>query len=156
MKSDLWVGLIALVFAGIYYYLASAIPRSLLSDAVGADGLPKVYALALGLLAILLMVRSRTAPAGPDADADVKDLGQHLRALGLLALGVGYLLLINVAGYLFTIFLLIAAVALYCGAKLDLKLLSVSAGGGAGFWLIFVKMFNIPLPPGTLWQWLTG
>lgn len=156
MKTDLAVGLLALAFAGAYYYLTSDIPRSLLSDNVGADGLPKLYAWTLGLLGILLVWKSvavwARAPE-PAGDAGASAL-QHIRALGLLVLGAAYLLLIGNLGYLLTIFLLLAAVALYCGAALDVKLASVSAAGAIVFWSVFVQLFDMPLPSGALWQWL--
>ncbi len=53
MKNGLAAGLLALALAGIYYYAAIDIPRSFLSDNVGADGLPKAYALALTLLGLI-------------------------------------------------------------------------------------------------------
>ncbi|HLQ25656.1 MAG TPA: tripartite tricarboxylate transporter TctB family protein [Acidiferrobacterales bacterium] len=161
MKNDLIVGLLALAFAGIYYYLANDIPRSLLADGVGADGLPKLYAVALGLLSALLILRSLASQAVPTEPVAPEDSGaispwRQFRPLGLAGLGAGYLLLISSLGYLVTIFLLIIAVAVYSGGKMDFKLIFISAGGGILLWLVFVKMFSIPLPSGTLWQWLTG
>src|SRR5712692_2664613 len=147
MKNDLTVGLLALALAGIYYYLANDIPRSLLADGVGADGLPKTYAIALGLLSILLIVQSlaspavATEPAAP-TDSDAISLLRRFRPLGLAGLGAGYLLLISSVGYLLTIFLLIIAVAVYSGAKMDFKLVCISAGGGIFLWVVFVKMFR--------------
>lgn len=156
MKNDLAVGLLALGFAGLYYYLASDIPRSLLSDEVGAQGLPNLYALTLGLLGLLLIGKSLAAWAqAPEPGGDTgAGPWQHARALSLLILGAGYLLLIGSLGYPLTIFLLIAAVALYCGAAFDVKLLLVSAAGAVVFWLVFVLLFDMPLPVGTAWQWL--
>ena len=161
MNNDRTVGVLALAFAGIYYYFANGISRSLLSDQVGADGLPKLYAITLGLLSILLIVRSLASKAVPIEPVAPEDAGaisrlRRFRPLGLAGLGAGYLLLISSAGYLLTIFLLIIAVAVYSGGKMDFKLVFISAGGGILLWLVFVKMFSIPLPSGTLWQWLTG
>jgi len=158
MNTERIVGLTALAFAGIYYYFASEIPRSLLADSVGADGLPKAYAVALGLLALTLVARSLKAPAGVDAEPEAPSttLRQHLRAFGLLGLGAGYLLLVASAGYVLTMTLLIGAMALYCGAALDWRLFVISGVGGGLFWFVFVKMFEIPLPSGTWWRWFTG
>ena len=158
MSTERRVGLTALAFAGIYYYFASEIPRSLLADSVGAHGLPKAYAVSLALLALTLIARSLKAPAGanPEPDTDTATWGGHLRAFGLLALGAGYLLLVASAGYLLTMSLLIGAMALYCGATLDWRLFVISVVGGGLFWLVFVKMFEIPLPPGTWWRWFAG
>ncbi len=159
MKNSLAVGLLAWATAGIYYYATTDIPRSLLSDNVGADGLPKVYAVALALLGVVSLAhwfRARASASPLDVDSDAAPLLQHVRVLGLLLLGVVYLVLVAGLGYPLTIFLFIATVALYCGAKLDVKLLLISAGGGVVFWLVFVKAFGLPLPTGGLWHWLAG
>lgn len=157
MNNDRAVGLLALAIAAIYYYFASDIPRSLLSDEVGAVGLPKLYAVALSLLGIFLVWSSFAVPAGPapEGEPGANPL-QHVRAVGLLLLGAAYLLLISSLGYLLTISLLIAAVALYCGAAFGARVLLISAAGGMVFWLVFVKMFSMPLPAGALWRWLAG
>lgn len=159
MKNSLAVGLLALAVAGIYYYATLDIPRSLLSDNVGADGLPKAYAAALALLGVVSLAQWFAARASASAsalDPDAAPVLQHVRALGLLLLGVVYLVLVAGLGYALSIFLFIAAVALYCGAKRDVKLLLTSAGGGLVFWLVFVKAFDLPLPTGSVWRWVTG
>lgn len=159
MKNSLAVGLLALALAGIYYYAALDIPRSLLSDNVGADGLPQVYAVALALLGAISLAQGFTARARAslaDAEAGATSPWQHARALGLLLLGVVYLVLVGNLGYTLTICLFIAAVAAYSGARLDAKLLVTSVLGGIVFWLVFVKAFGLPLPAGSLWHWLHG
>ncbi len=159
MKNGLRVGMLALALAGVYYYYAADIPRSLLSDEVGADGLPRIYAIALGLLGLLsigqwFVTRARATEAG--AETETTALLQHARAVGLLVLGATYLLLIGSLGYFLTIALLIAAVARYSGAAFDLRLLWISAGGAIVFWLVFVQLFGMPLPTGALWHWISG
>lgn len=159
MKNGLAAGLLALALAGIYYYAATDIPRSFLSDNVGADGLPKVYAIALALLGLVSVAQwftTRASASAAEPDAEAVPVWQHLRALGLLLLGVLYLVLVATLGYTLTIFLFIAAVAAYSEAKLDTKLLLISAVGAVVFWLVFVQAFGLPLPTGTLWRWLSS
>jgi hypothetical protein len=158
LKGDAVVGLAALVLAGVYAFFASGIPRSFLADPVGAAGLPEGYAIALALLASLLVVQSLTSHAPRretvESGSDRMGASRHLRAIGLLLPGIAYLLLISSLGYLVTTLLLILAVALYAGARPDLKLLSVSVAGALAMWVIFDRLFNIPLPVGSLWQGL--
>lgn len=157
MKNSLAAGLLALALAGIYYYAAIDIPRSLLSDNVGADGLPLAYAAALALLGVISLTQwfaTRASPAATDAGG--VSPWQHARVLGLLLLGVVYLVFVASLGYTLTICLFIAAVAAYSGARLDVKLLITSVAGGIVFWLVFVKAFGLPLPTGNFWHWLHG
>ena len=158
LKGDAGVGLAALVVAGVYAFFASEIPRSYLADPVGAAGLPEGYAIALALLAVLLVAQSLASPAPRqetvDSGSEQMAASQHFRAIGLLLPGIAYLLLIASLGYLVTIFLLIIAVALYAGARPGLQLLSISVVGAISMWVIFDRLFNIPLPVGSLWQGL--
>lgn len=155
IARDTVVGMAALVIAGVYAFFSLEIPHTLLADPVGASGLPMVYAIALALIGCVLIARSpgSRAPAG-DTIASSRahsNAGRHLRAIGLLLPGAAYLLLVSSLGYFATILLLIAAVALYAGARLNLALVSISALGAAAMWVTFVMLFKIPLPPGSVW-----
>ena len=158
LKGDAGVGLAALALAGVYAFFAFEIPHSFLADPVGAAGLPEAYAIALALLASLLLAKSLASRAAlqetVESRSDGMTASRHFRAIGLLLPGIGYLALISSLGYFVTIFLLIIAVALYAGARLSLKLLSISVVGAISMWVIFDKLFSIPLPVGSLWQGL--
>ena len=79
---------------------------------------------------------------------------RHLRAIGLLLPGAAYLLLISLLGYFIAIFLLIGAVALYAGAKPGFRLILIAILGAFVMWVIFDRLFNIPLPSGSVWPTL--
>ncbi len=155
LRGDTVVGLAALALAGVYAFFAFEIPHSFLADPVGAAGLPELYAIALALLASLLVAQSLASRARlretVESGSDRIAASQHFRAIGLLLPGIGYLVLISSLGYFVTIFLLIIGVALYAGANLSLRLLSISVVGAISMWVIFDKLFNIPLPVGSLW-----
>ena len=157
-KDDVAVALAAIVLAGVYAFFAVGIAHSFLADPVGAAGLPKLYAIVLALLALLLLGRSLAANARDakttEDGADRIPASRHLRAIGLLLPGAAYLLLIPSLGYFFAIFLLIIAVALYAGAKPGFKLISISVLGAFAMWVIFERLFNIPLPSGSVWPTL--
>lgn len=162
MTRDTWIGLVFLAFAVLYWIAADGIRISPLDGPVTAAGLPKSLAYALGGLAVLLILRSlviqrlsaskaaKPAAAAPaEEEADGKSAWElHLRAIGMLALGVGYLLVVPYLGYTLSIIALLLAVALYIGAKLGPKTLAVAGIGGVFFYLLFVQFLHIPLPPG--------
>jgi hypothetical protein len=166
MPRDFWIGLVVLGFAALYRVEAGKIRLSPLDGPVGAPGLPKLLGYALGILAIVMIVRGliehfrgRAAPeTEPKVEPKVEPgefdaslgLRPHLRAAGILAIGIGYLLLLPVIGYALGIMALILTVSLYIGAALDIRTIAVSVVGGVAFHLLFVEFLGIPLPKGML------
>ena len=161
MTRDSWIGVVFLAVAVVFWIAADGIRISPLDGPVTASGLPKSLAYALGVLAVLLIVRSiavkRLATARPPAvesaaqeGGDPRNLRQHLRAAGMLTIGVAYLLAVPYLGYTLSIFGLMLATAVYAGARFGLKTGVIAALGGVCFYFFFVKLLNIPLPPG-LW-----
>jgi len=161
MTRDTWIGVVFLAFALVYWIAADGIRISPLDGPVGAAGLPKSLAYALAVLAVLLIVRSLTLNRRASEDAPAPEptgtaegppepsaRHRHLRALGMLALGVGYLLVVPYLGYTLTIMGLLLAASLYIGARFGPKTLAIAGIGGVSFYLLFVKFLNIPLPAG--------
>lgn len=155
INRDTWIGLVMLLVAAVYWHEADKIRISPLDGPVGASGLPKSLAYALGVLAVILIIRSlavtlaerRTRPHA-EAEATSIDWQAHRRALGMLAIGVGYLLLVTWLGYIITVAALLLAVSLYIGAALTLRTVLIAVGGGILYYLLFVQFLGIPLPPG--------
>ena len=146
-RGDLGLGLGALVLAGAWYVQAAAIEDSLLSDAVGAGGVPKVLAVVMGTVGALLALR---ALLGYGAAAAVRPAAAHAKAAGLLGLLVAYVLLVPLLGFALTVGLFAAAVALYAGAPRRPAVLGFGAGLAALFWLGFVKLLGVAFPAGAL------
>lgn len=150
-RRDVVVGLTALLTAGTYYAFATDIQASLLADSVGAQGLPKAYAVVLAIFAGLLILQA-SLRARPESDDESGAARLDLRALGLLLFGAGYLVLVGPLGYLVSVTLLIAGVALYTGARLHGRLVAISIAGAVMLWLVFAKAFQLGLPAGSVWQ----
>ena len=144
-RGDLALGLGAVMLAAGYLRLAGHIPESLLSDTVGAAGLPRAVGSALGVVGVLLCARS-VLRAGPQREAAGEGWRPHLRALGLLAILFGYVLLAPWLGYAVATGLLLAAGAAYAGARRGRDLVLVPAIAALVFWLLFVQAFGIPMP----------
>lgn len=170
VPRDVWIGLATLALAGIYWYGADQIPISPLDGAVNAAAMPKALAYALGGLAIILILRAviievitrratettadgaRQRPSAGAEDGGTEDAvvrrSRHLRAAGMLGIGILYLIAVPYLGYMLSIALLVFAVATYMKARPDRKLLLLSAGIALFFYLLFVRFLGIPLPPG--------
>jgi putative tricarboxylic transport membrane protein len=151
MSRDGVLGLLGLVLAAGYAWMAARLPESLLADAVGPQGLPRAYAIVLAALSLVLLLRaiaSRQSAVEPTS----APTGAHSvrRAAGLLALGGLYLLVVPWAGYVVSIAALIAATTWYQGGRFSPRIALVAAGGAAVFWLLFVVLLGVPHPSG-LW-----
>lgn len=166
VPRDVWIGLAALVVAALYWWGADGIPISPLDGAVNAAAMPKALAYALGglaavlilrAIAIRLMTRRAIQQAAPEPAEVAREDEQsesppsrvkHLRAMGMLAIGLVYLLIVPYLGYLVSVALLVFAVSLYMKAPLGRKTLAVAVGSGVFFYFMFVQFLDIPLPPG--------
>jgi hypothetical protein len=166
---DTFVGAGLLLFSGLYWLGAAAIRVSPLEGSVGAAGLPKALAVVLAILSLYLIARNllslraqggRVAAAPepvpatrPDEAAGHEEekpfsIRQHLRALSMLAFGVGYLLILPELGYAVSVTLLLGAVAYFLGLRGLPKVALFAVLGGAFFFLLFVVTLKIPLPEG--------
>ena len=130
---------------------ASRLPRSMLSDEFGADGIPRGLALLMVAVATLIAVRAFFArrPAEP---VEPVPLAVHARAFGIIALGFAYVLLAPFLGYLPTAAVLIVATAVYYGTRFNLSLVLVAVVGAAFLWWMFAKMLSVSMPVGSLWR----
>jgi putative tricarboxylic transport membrane protein len=155
VSKDTITGALLLALSAGYYWLTRDIPSSSLSDEVGADGLPKVLALVLAIVATLLAGKGLVAARKPVTVSAVanEDEDEHAalpRALGFIVLGIGYMVVAPLVGFVIGIALLIVAVAIYEREPLTPKLLAVAAAGGLGYWLVFVRFLGTEQPLSTL------
>jgi putative tricarboxylic transport membrane protein len=159
--SAVAVGLIG--FAGLYWLGADQIRVSRLEGIVGAQAVPKSLAVCLAALSALLIAqdlwRARRAGAAGVAASEVSGSHAHLRALGMLLIGVGYLAVVGTIGYVPAVALLVVATALYLGQSLSARLTLLAVGLALLYYLMFVRLLGIPLPPGIwpgVWRALAG
>ncbi len=155
MGKDLASGIGMLALSVVVYFGASGIGTSYMSDPIGPAGLPKMLAIVLGGLAVLLIAKSsielfkarRRAPIEPSESK----WRRHLLAAGMFAIGGAYVLIAEVVGYVVGIVLVILATALYQGAARSWQAPAIAVGGAVSFWLLFVVLLNIGQPEG-LWS----
>ncbi|MEQ1759259.1 MAG: tripartite tricarboxylate transporter TctB family protein [Vicinamibacterales bacterium] len=153
MTRDKALGIVLLGVATVYYLAARAIPASDLADVVGPRGLPTAYAAGLALLSVLLLVRreSAHAKAGPVVSPAVL-----ARVLGLLVIGVLYILLVPWVGYPVAIAGLLIGTSYYQGGRLDRRVVLVGISGAIVLWLVFVQVLGIDHPVGAWLERLLG
>jgi putative tricarboxylic transport membrane protein len=157
MPRDAAFGLLMLAIAVGYYWLAAAISASTLDDAVGPQGLPKIYAVILAALSLVLIFRSgfgtRDSGAGTrqSSDSGPKTGDRRpktARIAGMLLIGVLYIVLAPMVGYTLSVALLLLATAYYQGGVINRQVVLVSASGAVFLWLLFVAFLGIAQPSG--------
>lgn len=146
-----------------YLVVTSQIQESMLSDAVGAGGVPTALGWALAALGLIVCVRSLIFPTPKpditvgaaaecdDAEKTPEGMRPHLLALGLLAILATYVVITPYLGYIASTTLLIAASARFCGMPLSRSLFIISLVGGLGLWVMFDPLLSTPMPVGKLW-----
>ena len=156
---DLLFGTATLVVAVVYYSLATAIPASDLSDPIGPQGLPKIYAVLLAGLALILLARSlprvhsHPEPANPEPQIlePSKPASQGSRAArvaGMLLIGIAYIVVLPWLGYFVSIAALLTFTIYLQGGSIDGRTILVSLSGAAVFWLLFIWLLGIQYPAG--------
>jgi putative tricarboxylic transport membrane protein len=155
IPKDSIAGLLLLLLAGGYYALTRDIPSSSLSDEVGADGLPKLLAALLAVVAVLLagkglLAGRGTATVAPGNDEGGEERAPLPRAIGFLLLGGGYMLIAPWVGFAAGVAVLILAVALYERELPSWRLVAIAAAGGLGYWLVFVRFLGTEQPVSAL------
>jgi putative tricarboxylic transport membrane protein len=158
VARDAIVGLGLMIVAGLYWLGADQIRVSRLEGIVGAQAVPKGLAISLAALSVLLIAQALFWPrraAGPPGEAEIDGSRAHLRAAGMLLIGMGYLAVVGTVGYMPALVLLVLASALYLGQSPSARLVLVAVGLAVLYYLIFVRLLGIPLPPGVwpdVWQ----
>ena len=152
---NLAFGSLTLAVAVAYYGLTLTIPQSDLADPIGPEGLPKTYAVVLAALSIVLILRSLKGHPNPEARTpNPARLGSGqaggLRVVGMLLIGVAYILVLPWLGYLMSIALLIAATTYFQGGAMNRRTVLVALSGAAFFWVLFIWLLRIQYPAG-LW-----
>ena len=156
MTRDTGIALGLLLLAGLYWLGADQIRVSRLEGIVGAQAVPKGLAVSLALLSALLIAQDlwRARRAGAAAGSDNREVGgadAHLRAAGMLLIGMGYLVVVNPIGYVPAVALLVLATARFMGRPWSAGLILLALGGALLYHLLFARLLGIPLPPG-IWQ----
>jgi putative tricarboxylic transport membrane protein len=163
VTRDTGVGLGLLALAGLYWLGADQIKVSRLEGIVGAQAVPKGLAVSLAILSVLLVAqdlwRARRVGPGAEPAGGAGGIDAHLRAIGILMIGVAYLLAVGTLGYLPAIALLVLASARYLGRPWSAELCLIAIAGAVLYYVIFVRLLGIPLPPGIwpdVWRGLAG
>ncbi|MBI2255518.1 MAG: tripartite tricarboxylate transporter TctB family protein [Proteobacteria bacterium] len=152
-KNDLMVGVVLIALAILYWLGADHIPNSILEGSIGADALPKMLGVALGILSLVLVLESFLAARAASAEGSHESPREggwrtHRYALGMLCIGIGYVALVESIGYICAIAYLLAAVTLLAGGASRKVVIGFAVIGAIFFWALFVYVLEIRQPKG--------
>ena len=152
-QRDRVLALLAGGFSLQYVAASRGIEDSLLSDAVGAGGVPQGVGMVMLVAAVALFAKSFIGKAPVDAQSSERGgwKAPLLRTSGLVSILVAYGLLLPWLGYPLSVSLLFAAVGALAGAALRWPLLACAAAAGPLMWAIFDQALKVRMPLGTLW-----
>lgn len=168
VRKDLIAAAIALALAAAYWIGAIRIhASSLIGKGVGADALPKGLAIALAVLTAILVGQTlwarRNRAVSADEAANPAELAtarrKHLRAGGMLLIGVVFLAVVEIAGYVPATFLMVCATAVYNGRAMSWRLAAFAASLTLLFYALFDLILHIPMPSGIwpqVWHAIAG
>ena len=160
-QRDRLLALGTALFAGTLIAAARGIEDSMLSDAVGAGGVPQGVGLAMAAAAVALFAKSfrRVTPASAISaqEAATPEVGAGpspvvaVRTVGLVLILIGYALLLPVLGYAATVSLLVLTSGRLAGAPLKMPLWLCGALSGPLLWAVFDRALQVRMPVGSLW-----
>jgi hypothetical protein len=159
-QKDRLTGLLGMFVSAVYVHQASLIEDSLLADAVGVAGVPTGIGYLMCVASALLFMKSwlkSKAESSAAAEEEVEPGGSahpHWKAVGLLALLLGFLMLVTILGFIVSIGVMVAAVAYFGGARELKTLLWCALITGPALWLSFDYALEIHLPTGMWSQWI--
>ncbi|MDQ7843410.1 MAG: tripartite tricarboxylate transporter TctB family protein [Armatimonadota bacterium] len=145
-RADLAIGVGLLLFSLFYAQQSFLIRRGFASDRLGPAFFPRLLALALGILAVLLIVRALAGRSDPSRPPAIR-IGVFA---GVLALVVVYALLMPRAGFLIATPLLLGSVIRILGLRDWTTLIGTALGITAVLYLVFGRALHVLLPMGPL------
>ena len=141
-------GVVFLVFACVYFVFSDNLPPGGPFDKIGTKFFPKLLAAVLGGLSLLLIALT-VLVARPKDETAPSERGDRKAFYGTLAVAFVALGLWKVIGFLATP-LLMAGIMLVNGASNPRVVTAVAIGGAVLLYLVFFRLFALPLPLGLL------
>lgn len=148
-KADCIAGCGIAVLAGAVYYEASQFAEA--SSGLGAGGFPKFIAVCLGILGIILAVKS-FLQLKADGNQDKQVLTRHdlLGAMSLVAAFYFYIVLVKPLGYVVATALFFYLFMTIYGERKWIRMAVISVCFSVIAYYLFKNVFYIMLPQGML------
>jgi putative tricarboxylic transport membrane protein len=150
-RRDAVTGALALAVSVVYVVQARGIENSLLSDEVGAGGVPAAVGALLGVVGAVLLIKALLkgrSSAGTSTEDPPTDWRVHGMAAGLLAVLAAYVWLLPRLGYVISIVAMVAAVAWLAGSRRWRTIAAMAVVTGPLLWMVFDRVLQVRMPAG--------
>lgn len=141
-RADLLIGLGLMVVAAVYFQQSFAITRGFASDRLGPAFFPRLLAVVLAILALVLVMRALSGRSDPTPPPAMR-LGVFL---GTLVLMVVYSLVLPRVGFLLATPLLLGAVIWLLGLRRWSTMAATAIGVTGVLYIVFARMLKVLLP----------
>jgi putative tricarboxylic transport membrane protein len=145
-RADFAIGLGLLAFALVYYQQSFSIVRGFASDRLGPAFFPRMLALSLAALSLVLIVRALAGRSDPSRPPAMR-LGVFAAVMGLL---VVYAVIMPAVGFIVATPVLLAAVIWLLGLRQWAALLTTAIAVTAVLYVVFGRALHVLLPLGPL------
>jgi putative tricarboxylic transport membrane protein len=148
MRSHILVAVLLLTLAGYIFLAAGEFPFGTLRVPQSAF-FPKVLAVLLAALSLLMLIRPAAAPATAE-EAGAIDAGGWRRVGATLAAMAGFALVLEPLGFLLAAFLSMVALLRAVEAQSWRRIIVIAAAAALVSQLVFARLLGVPLPAGVL------
>ncbi len=156
MKHDRIAGILLIVFAAFIYWQSCRLPEPLLQDKLGPDALPKLYAIILGSLGLIISAKGffKATEKNKRISPDWKTWWHDYRFVVFsFVMFFVYIQAMKYAGFLIATLLYLPAMMLVIGSRNKKSVLTAvitTACVTLGIFFSFTYLLNIFLPSGTV------
>lgn len=147
-RTSILGGIVFLTFAGVYFFLADSLPPGGPFDQVGTKFFPKLLGAILAGLSLLLIIATVSGNT-PQKESEPSAQVERTAFYGTLAVTFLSLALWKVIGFMSTP-LLMAGIMVVNGTRNLRLVVAVVAGVTLLLYLVFFRLFALPLPLGFL------
>lgn len=146
-KPNTISGSILLVVAAGYGYMIINLPNRNLPNTVGANFMPMLFDIGLGLLSIALLSQGIRGRTGGTERGPIKPLtvGEIIGIIAVFAIFFAYIFLINVVGFLIVTPLVLLALLLLQGISKPWSIVAVCVAVTVGVYLLFRYGFEVQI-----------
>lgn len=145
-KVDCFTGVGITLLSVLVYYGADQFPKS--ASGIGAGGFPKFIAFCLGILGVLLAIKSYMKLKKGEKDVHVLNLRELLYAGILVITFYSYIVLVKPLGYIISTSIFFFVFMFIFGEQKWFRMTIISITFSVAIYYLFEKVFYIILPRG--------